>query len=115
MMMTSSTLCITAGRWADLDVCSEFTFSQIQTATGNFSEANTLGEGGFAVVYRGVSQTGQLWAVKRSKVMSNEFETEVRHLLQQGRCCNLLGIPNMRQVTASATFTWQLFKLCFLP
>ncbi|CAI5957730.1 unnamed protein product [Closterium sp. NIES-64] len=47
-------------------------------ATNNWSEDNVLGKGGFGIVYKGCSQQGQLWAIKRSTIMTNDFETEVR-------------------------------------
>ena len=65
------------GRWSDLDVCTEYSLGQMEAATDGWSPDNILGEGGYAVVYKGVSPKGQLWAVKRAKVMTNDFEAEV--------------------------------------
>ncbi|CAI7891823.1 unnamed protein product, partial [Closterium sp. NIES-54] len=65
-------------RWRDLDVCQEFSIGEILQATDNWSSDNVLGKGGFATVYKGVSRKGELLAVKRVELMSNEFETEVR-------------------------------------
>ncbi|KAL2931811.1 Cysteine-rich receptor-like protein kinase 10, partial [Bienertia sinuspersici] len=52
----------------------------IKTATGNFSEANKLGEGGFGIVYMGTLGDGQVVAVKRLSEASRqgirEFKTE---------------------------------------
>ncbi|XP_015875269.1 receptor-like cytosolic serine/threonine-protein kinase RBK2 [Ziziphus jujuba] len=42
-----------------------FTFSELQAATNNFSEENVIGKGGYAKVYRGCLRNGQLIAVKR--------------------------------------------------
>ena len=36
----------------------QFDFSKIRTATGNFSSANKLGQGGFGVVYKVTFLTG---------------------------------------------------------
>ncbi|KAF3454403.1 hypothetical protein FNV43_RR04850 [Rhamnella rubrinervis] len=42
-----------------------FTLSELQTATGNFSDENLIGKGGYAKVYKGCLRNGQLVAVKR--------------------------------------------------
>ncbi|KAF9605265.1 hypothetical protein IFM89_015881 [Coptis chinensis] len=42
-----------------------FTFSQLQAATKNFSPENLIGKGGYAEVYKGCLQDGQFVAVKR--------------------------------------------------
>ncbi|XP_076960003.1 receptor-like cytosolic serine/threonine-protein kinase RBK2 [Bidens hawaiensis] len=42
-----------------------FTFSQLQSATNNFSNENMIGKGGYAEVYKGVFKNGQLVAVKQ--------------------------------------------------
>ncbi|KAH9688877.1 Receptor-like cytosolic serine/threonine-protein kinase RBK2 [Citrus sinensis] len=43
----------------------EFTLSELQTATKNFSSENLIGKGGYAEVYKGCLQDGTLVAVKR--------------------------------------------------
>lgn len=42
-----------------------FTLSQLQSATNNFSTDNLIGKGGYAEVYKGILRDGQLVAVKR--------------------------------------------------
>lgn len=42
-----------------------FTLSELQRATKNFSHENLIGKGGYAEVYKGCLQDGQLVAVKR--------------------------------------------------
>ncbi|XP_022150792.1 receptor-like cytosolic serine/threonine-protein kinase RBK2 isoform X1 [Momordica charantia] len=42
-----------------------FTFSELQAATNKFSHENLIGKGGYAEVYKGRLQDGQLIAVKR--------------------------------------------------
>ncbi|KAK8693873.1 hypothetical protein V6N13_071440 [Hibiscus sabdariffa] len=42
-----------------------FTLSELQIATKNFSTENLIGKGGYAEVYKGSLQNGQLFAVKR--------------------------------------------------
>ncbi|KAI3668183.1 hypothetical protein L6452_43260 [Arctium lappa] len=42
-----------------------FTFSQLQSATNNFSNENMIGKGGYAEVYKGVLKNGQIVAVKQ--------------------------------------------------
>ncbi|XP_057960864.1 receptor-like cytosolic serine/threonine-protein kinase RBK2 isoform X1 [Malania oleifera] len=42
-----------------------FTLSDLQNATNNFSQENLIGKGGYAEVYKGCLQNGQLVAIKR--------------------------------------------------
>ncbi|XP_059438670.1 receptor-like cytosolic serine/threonine-protein kinase RBK2 isoform X2 [Corylus avellana] len=42
-----------------------FSLSELQTATNNFNPENLIGKGGYAEVYKGCLQDGQLIAVKR--------------------------------------------------
>ncbi|XP_073066122.1 receptor-like cytosolic serine/threonine-protein kinase RBK2 isoform X1 [Primulina eburnea] len=42
-----------------------FTFSELQTATCNFTQGYLIGKGGYAEVYRGCLKGGQLVAIKR--------------------------------------------------
>ncbi|CAI5936234.1 unnamed protein product, partial [Closterium sp. NIES-64] len=80
-------------KWEGLDVCEQFSLQQMLTATNNWSEDNVLGKGGFGVVYKGRSPQGQLWAIKRSTIMTNDFETEVRAMasLHHVHLVRLLG------------------------
>ncbi|CAI5989086.1 unnamed protein product [Closterium sp. NIES-65] len=82
-----------AEKWEGLDVCEQFTLQQMLNATNNWSEDNVLGKGGFGVVYKGHSPQGQLWAIKRSTIMTNDFETEVRAMssLHHMHLVRLLG------------------------
>ncbi|CAI5506806.1 unnamed protein product [Closterium sp. Naga37s-1] len=81
------------GKWGDLDVCHEFSLQQLMQATDNWADANRLGRGGFATVYLGVSAQGEMWAVKRCRVMTNDFEKEVRAMatLRHENLVRLLG------------------------
>ena len=58
-------------------MCTEFFFEEIRAATNNWADENIMGEGESAVVYRGMTVTGQVWAVKRFKVCTSGFEDEV--------------------------------------
>ncbi|CAI5527101.1 unnamed protein product, partial [Closterium sp. Naga37s-1] len=80
-------------KWEGLDVCEQFSLQQMLSATNNWSEDNVVGKGGFGVVYKGRSPQGQLWAVKRSSIMTNDFETEVRAMasLHHSHLVRLLG------------------------
>ncbi|XP_056689687.1 cysteine-rich receptor-like protein kinase 29 isoform X2 [Spinacia oleracea] len=72
-------------------------FDTIRVATDNFSEANTLGRGGFGIVYKGTLSDGQEIAVKRlsrdSGQGDDEFKTEVLLVanLQHRNLVRLLG------------------------
>ncbi|CAI5978794.1 unnamed protein product [Closterium sp. NIES-65] len=45
-------------------------------ATDNWAKGNVLGKGAFCIVYKGCLPQGQTWAIKRSTVMTNDFEME---------------------------------------
>ncbi|CAI5467035.1 unnamed protein product [Closterium sp. Yama58-4] len=94
----------TTGKWEGLDVCEQYTLQQILTTTDNWAEENELGKGGFGIVYKGCSPQGQLWAIKRSTIMTNEFEIEVNLHLEMNFYvfCNL-GLT--RQETKNRIFT----------
>ncbi|GJP62717.1 hypothetical protein CLOP_g19746 [Closterium sp. NIES-67] len=79
--------------WTDLDVCKEYSIEEVRALTNNWDAQNILGEGGFATVYRGVNAQGHVMAVKRVKLMSNDFETEVRAMatLHHKNLVRLLG------------------------
>ncbi|CAO2200887.1 unnamed protein product [Urochloa humidicola] len=64
---------------------SEFTiydFSQVLEATGNFSEENKLGQGGFGPVYKGRFPDGLEIAVKRLASHSGQGLTEFKNEIQ---------------------------------
>ncbi|EFJ34463.1 hypothetical protein SELMODRAFT_61612, partial [Selaginella moellendorffii] len=54
----------------------EFTFEELELATGGFSQANFLAEGGFGSVHRGVLPEGQVVAVKQHKLASSQGDVE---------------------------------------
>ncbi|KAI0508145.1 hypothetical protein KFK09_014279 [Dendrobium nobile] len=53
-----------------------FTYSELELATGGFSQANFLAEGGFGSVHRGVLPDGQAIAVKQHKLASSQGDHE---------------------------------------
>ncbi|XP_022715123.1 inactive protein kinase SELMODRAFT_444075-like [Durio zibethinus] len=53
-----------------------FTYAELELATGGFSQANFLAEGGFGSVHRGVLPDGQAIAVKQHKLASSQGDLE---------------------------------------
>ncbi|XVF26935.1 hypothetical protein REPUB_Repub14bG0063200 [Reevesia pubescens] len=53
-----------------------FTYAELELATGGFSQANFLAEGGFGSVHRGVLPDGQAIAVKQHKLASSQGDHE---------------------------------------
>nr|XP_034892322.1 putative receptor-like protein kinase At4g00960 [Populus alba] len=72
-------------------------FGTVRAATGNFSEDNKLGQGGFGVVYKGTLTSGQDIAVKRLSRTSGQGEIEFKNevmlvaKLQHRNLVRLLG------------------------
>ncbi|KAL4294066.1 hypothetical protein AHAS_Ahas18G0190900 [Arachis hypogaea] len=61
-------------------------YAELELATGGFSEANFLAEGGFGSVHRGVLPDGQVVAVKQHKLASSQEDK--RRLLVYEYICN---------------------------
>jgi len=53
-----------------------FSYAELELATGGFSQANFLAEGGFGSVHRGVLPDGQVVAVKQHKLASSQGDHE---------------------------------------
>ncbi|KAG2262243.1 hypothetical protein Bca52824_069322 [Brassica carinata] len=74
-----------------------FSFNSVASATGDFSEENKLGQGGFGTVYKGNFSGGREMAVKRlsgkSKQGLEEFKNEILLIakLQHRNLVRLLG------------------------
>ncbi|KAJ0959546.1 putative protein kinase RLK-Pelle-PERK-2 family [Helianthus annuus] len=74
-----------------------FTYAELELATGGFSKANFLAEGGFGSVHRGILPDGQAVAVKQHKLAScqgdKEFcsEVEVLSCAQHRNVVMLIG------------------------
>ncbi|XP_042060710.1 proline-rich receptor-like protein kinase PERK12 isoform X2 [Salvia splendens] len=71
----------------------EFSYEELDEATGGFSEENFISEGGFGLVFKGRLKDGRKVAVKKLKATSlqgeKEFKSEV-HLLSQARHHNVV-------------------------
>lgn len=55
---------------------SSFTYNDLASATGGFTQANLLGQGGFGYVHKGVLPNGKEIAVKSLKANSGQGERE---------------------------------------
>ncbi|XP_011654460.1 probable LRR receptor-like serine/threonine-protein kinase At1g56130 isoform X3 [Cucumis sativus] len=76
-----------------------YSYSELRTATEDFSSSNKLGEGGFGPVYKGILNDGRVIAVKQLSVKSNQgrnqFVAEIstlsavqhRNLVKLHGCC----------------------------
>ncbi|KAG7018292.1 Inactive protein kinase [Cucurbita argyrosperma subsp. argyrosperma] len=53
-----------------------FSYAELELATGGFSQANFLAEGGYGSVHRGVLPDGQVVAVKQHKLASSQGDHE---------------------------------------
>ncbi|GAA0180655.1 hypothetical protein LIER_30141 [Lithospermum erythrorhizon] len=53
-----------------------FSYAELELATGGFSQANFLAEGGYGSVHRGVLPNGQVVAVKQHKLASSQGDQE---------------------------------------
>ncbi|XP_028756264.1 inactive protein kinase SELMODRAFT_444075 [Neltuma alba] len=53
-----------------------FSYAELELATGGFSQANFLAEGGFGSVHRGILPDGQVIAVKQHKLASSQGDHE---------------------------------------
>ncbi|KAI4371781.1 hypothetical protein MLD38_010090 [Melastoma candidum] len=86
----------------EIDHVKRFTVRELQMATGNFSQKNILGQGGFGVVYKGRLANGTMIAVKRLKDPNYtgevQFQTEVE----------MIGLALHRNLL-------QLYGFCMTP
>ncbi|CAI7807469.1 unnamed protein product [Closterium sp. NIES-54] len=63
-------------------LCQEYSLQELETATADWAEENRIGSGSFGDVYKGMSphSCSQVWAVKRGRILTNDFQTEVREM-----------------------------------
>ncbi|CAK9874978.1 unnamed protein product [Sphagnum jensenii] len=92
------------GPWEIPSGVQKFTFQELAKATGNFSEVNEIGAGGFGKVFRGTLDDGKVVAIKRASEQSLqgtvEFRNEVlllsrlhhRHLVRLEGFCDDKGL-----------------------
>ncbi|GJP32111.1 hypothetical protein CLOM_g16644 [Closterium sp. NIES-68] len=62
--------------------CRQYPLAVLKTATGDWAEERRIGSGGYADVYRAVDPADPSveWAVKRAKVLTNDFKREIREM-----------------------------------
>ncbi|CAI5504726.1 unnamed protein product [Closterium sp. Naga37s-1] len=67
---------------SQIHMCRRYSLQQVKKATGGWAEANHIGTGGYGEVYRGVcpSDDSVVWAVKRAKILTNDFKREVEEM-----------------------------------
>jgi hypothetical protein len=111
----------TDGPWEIPSGVQKFTFQELAKATGNFSEVNEIGAGGFGKVFRGTLDDGKVVAIKRASEQSLqgtvEFRNEVlllsrlhhRHLVRLEGFCDDKGL----QVLAAILFV--IFNMLNFP
>ncbi|XP_025013320.2 serine/threonine-protein kinase CDG1 isoform X1 [Ricinus communis] len=117
-------LCSSCGASTELYIkdSMQFTYSEIQLATQQFSKENLLGEGGYGHVYKGVLKDGQLIAAKVRKEASTqgftEFHSEVsvlnfaRHkniVMLLGFCCKEDRNILVYEYICNKSLDWHLF------
>ncbi len=111
----------TDGPWEIPSGVQKFTFQELAKATGNFSQVNEIGAGGFGKVFRGTLDDGKVVAIKRASEQSLqgtvEFRNEVlllsrlhhRHLVRLEGFCDDKGL----QVLAAILFV--IFNMLNFP
>ncbi|GJP37216.1 hypothetical protein CLOM_g21648 [Closterium sp. NIES-68] len=63
-------------------LCQQYSLADVARATGDWAEGNRIGSGSFGDVFKGVSphDASVLWAVKRARVLTNDFRREVNEM-----------------------------------
>lgn len=97
-------------------------YSNILTATNNFSSDNLLGEGGYGVVYKGKLKDGQLIAVKvqkeentqgvaelHSEVYGLSFARHTNIVTLLGYCCKENLKILIYEYACNKSLEWHLF------
>ncbi|CAI7905159.1 unnamed protein product [Closterium sp. NIES-53] len=92
-------------------MCRRYSLDQVKKATGGWAEANHIGTGGYGEVYKGVCpfDDSVVWAVKRAKILTNDFKREVFGVVWWGvvRCgvgyevVDCGGVPRYSRMTSS--------------
>jgi serine/threonine protein kinase len=59
-----------------------FSYKELKIATNDFDDANIIGKGGSATVFRGIARDGKLYAIKRLDALSLQSEREFQNELQ---------------------------------
>ncbi|CAI7780222.1 unnamed protein product, partial [Closterium sp. NIES-54] len=75
--------------------CQQYSIEDMRRATADWSSRNRIGTGGFGDVFRGASpyDPSVFWAVKRARVLTNDFLKEIEHMASKNHPClvRLLG------------------------
>lgn len=94
----------------ELPVLAEFSLSDLETATCNFSESFKIGHGGYGCVYKG-EMLGRTVAIKKlhSYNMQGESEFQQEVLSHTHFCIVDLSLPSFPH--SLSFFSWLVFKL----
>ncbi|CAI5505671.1 unnamed protein product [Closterium sp. Naga37s-1] len=97
-------------------MCQRYSFATVAKATNDWAEANHIGSGGYGEVYRGVSPVDPsvVWAVKRAKILTNDFKREVEEMASKSHpnLVRLLGYCVDMDMTTEHHEQIVIYEIC---